>query len=160
MFHTSKFRPKRRSALVPLVATCLVACSSSTQAQLAAGSLGSGGWSMWTTRDQASDICLEIRAAGRETDRLCGLTPDNGGMWRPDAPPGDPSFVAGTLDDPAAASARAVLADGTRLSSRALASAAVSPLRFYVMVLPAGATLAQIDYLDPSGAVVTSLPGP
>jgi hypothetical protein len=100
-----------------------------------------------------------VGALGRETDRLCGLSPDNGAMWRPDAAPGEPSFVAGTLDDPATASARAVLADGTSLSSRALVSAGVIPLRFYVIVMPPGAALARLDYLDASGAVVTSLPG-
>jgi len=156
----SQARTLATTALVAVLSACLAACSTSTEGQLAVGSLGSGDWSMWTTRDGGSNICLEIRALGRQTDRICGLTPDDGTMWQPDAPPGEPSFVAGALGDTSAASVRAVLADGTSLSSRALVNAGVSPLRFYVIVLPPGASLTKLDYLDASGAVVTSLPGP
>jgi hypothetical protein len=149
--------PLARSVLLVLVVAGLAGCSAS--AQLSSGSIAGGDWSMQVSRDTMSGTCLEIRATGRASQRICGLTPDDL-TWIPDAPPGESSFVAGTVGSPQVVTVRAELGDGTTLAAQPRVANVVSPLRFYVVVLPPGSTLTRLDLLDADGLLVTSLPGP
>ncbi len=147
-----------RLALALLVLALVGACSPGPQAELTSGTFSGGGWSLWTFQNGSEGVCLELRALGRTSARVCGLRADNGGLWRPGGPTTEDAFLAGTVQPPGATSIRLTLAGGGEVRSDVLSAPGVSPLRFYALVIPAGATPARVEVLDAAGGVLDSLP--
>jgi hypothetical protein len=142
-----------RLVALAFIASAVWACTSA-RTPLASGSVSGGGWAMSTFRKDGEGVCLEIAGGGQATSSICGLTADDGVLWRPDAPAGSESFAAGVIGRPDGMSVRATLDDGSTLASNAYAANAVSDVRFYVFVLPPDTGLAQLEILDALGAVV------
>lgn len=144
-----------------MLALVLVAgCSEPAQAQVVAGSFDGGGWSAWVRQSFDQGLCLEIRALGRGTEGICGLEADatNTFLWQLDAPAGEDRFLAGIVSDGPAERARVRLRDGTVVDAPVVGTPDVTPLRFYVVVLPPHAEAVSVDLLDGSGTLVQANP--
>ncbi len=120
---------------------------------MASGETESGPWSAWAYHS-VSGPCLEIRASGHDDERLCGLTPESVSIWRPDAPEREESFLAGTVGDRDANSARLMLADGSQVEAEVTWPDEMSGLGFFAMSLQAGAHPEQLDILASDGSVL------
>jgi hypothetical protein len=150
-------RGRVAATLVIVAALALAGCSSS-RVQVATGSVDTGPWAAWVYRDVGGQgTCLELRPADRPADKLCGLTADNDGIWRPDAPAGGQAFIAGTSGNAAAAVARVTLADGSVAQGAVAGAPAVTDLRFFVVAVPAGAHATQLDLIDDQGNVLSTV---
>ncbi len=145
-------------AVVVLLAACSGEATEPSEIQIGSGTLQSGSWSAWVYDSFTTGVCFEIRSSGRDSERICDLSVDNAGIWRPDAMPEDAELVAGTTTEAAAQLALITLADGTQVEAETNEATAVSPLRFFVMTIPAGAEARQLDVLDASGEILDTQP--
>jgi hypothetical protein len=155
-------RLRSRWALLVLLAIAIavaivVAWSQArTEIQVASGEIESGLWTAWAY-DPDSAPCLEIRASGRDAERLCGLTRTGVRIWRPDAPAGEASFLAGTAGDPDAETVRVTLTDGAAVEGEIAWPDETSALGFFVLSLEPGADPAQLEVLAFDGSVIDSV---
>lgn len=147
-------------AVVLILLIVLGGCQPSGQVEVARGADAGGAWSAWVyhgTGDQG--VCLEIRADGRDVDKICGLAADNTGSWQPDAPLREPAFIAITTEDGRAALARVTMADGRQVRAPVVRAPQLVAIGFVVLSLaPPGAKARQVEILDGSGVVLTTLP--
>jgi hypothetical protein len=143
-----------------LLAGCLAACSPSsddTSVQVASGTLGGNAWVARAGLAGASGICLEIQLdGGGHPERICGLQEGESGLWRFDVPGG--TFVAGTTDNAAAASAHLVLADGSEQTIAIAGAGEVTSIRFFVLAVPPGPGLDRLEIIDAAGVVIENRP--
>ena len=148
----------KRALLAVITIVGLAGCGPSTTSELASGPLQSGGWSAVTYTKPNEGVCLEIRATDHESEAICGLAPDDSVVWELDPFDSGESYLAGTIDLDDATSIRATFADDTRVSVPALVDRRVSPVRFYVVPIPAGSSVERLDFVDVDGSVVGSTP--
>jgi hypothetical protein len=74
----------RRARLSVLVSAfvAVMGCGPTTELEVGGGAISAGPWSA-SVSDHGGDlgVCLEIRASGRDLDRLGGLDGSNAGLW-------------------------------------------------------------------------------
>jgi hypothetical protein len=104
----------------------------------------------------ASGICLEVHVEGGADDRICSLREGESGLWRFEE--SGAAFVAGTIDDPDAASVRLTLADGSVVSAAVVGASGVTSLRFFVLAVAQGSPLDRLEILDAAGTVIENRP--
>jgi hypothetical protein len=105
----------------------------------------------------AAGICLEVQVEGDDDpNRLCGLREGESGQWQFEE--SGAAFVAGTIDDPDAASVRLTLADGSVVSATVVGAGGVTSLRFFVLATSPGSPLDRLEILDAAGAVIENRP--
>ncbi len=127
------------------------------EVKVADGTLDSGGWTAWTYQSTSEGTCLEIRPADLNPASLCGLDGSNTGIWQPDTPGTNGTFLAGTIANQGAVSARIALVDGREVRAAITPGTGVTNLGFFVIVLEPEAWPAQLDVFDGTGAVLDSL---
>lgn len=146
------------AAALVVAAISLAGCASAPRYQVGGGSIGSSGWSAWAYQGPNEyRTCLEIVAAKRVTDRLCNLESSDTGSWQPDAPAGEPGFVAGTTIDPRAVKAVLTLGDGSHVEAAVNGAPDVGPIRFFVLVAPPDGVRDHVDLVDAAGTLLTTL---
>jgi len=145
--------------LLALLVLVAAGCASglSTRVPVVSVSDGAAPWSAWTYRNEDLGLCLEIRVAAVKPERLCGITRDNTGIWRPDPLPGQRHFFAGTTANASVASARVTLADGEVYATPVVPADPVTGLGFYVMTIGAPQPH-QLELLGPDGSVLETVP--
>jgi hypothetical protein len=148
-----------RYLLASVVALVVAGCGfgSDGAVEVATGTLGGQAWVARAGQSIGSGVCLEVQVDdGSDANRLCGLQEGESGLWRFDVVAG--SFVAGSLSDPRARTARLTLADGSVISTAVVGGGPTTSIRFYVVALEPGTMLDRLDILDADGQVIDSQP--
>jgi hypothetical protein len=127
----------------------LAGCGPQGRTEIASGTVDGAAWSASAYRDNG--VCVEVQAAGRDTQKVCGISDD--GSWRTDAPGGG-TFLAAWTRNTSAVRAIVSLRDGSSVEADAVPAPDVSDLRFLVWVLPASAHTTELELLDGADAVV------
>lgn len=155
--HIARFG--RRKVFMTALAIMITGCSGeATEVQIDAGTAPSGAWSAWVYDSLTSGVCFEVRPSGHDPERICDLDAGNTGIWRPDSNEGDVEFVTGTTAEANVSQAVVTLDDGQQIKADVEEAIEVSPLRFFVIAIPAGAQARQLDLLDVDGTVLNSQP--
>jgi hypothetical protein len=114
-------------------------------------------WSASVYETLNSGVCVELVVAGRDSESVCGLDQDNAHVWRPEAPPGEVSFLVGTTADAAASRVLVHLSDGSENEMALAVPGQVTALKFYVVPVDAGMNVERIDIVASDGETVESL---